>query len=252
MPGMNFLYCEDPLKDLSQSNGAIISQEIEMYEVVSGCETQNRYRVFLQSQMGLKIAFKCIESSGCCSRCCCPNDCRGLKLTINHVASAAEIVTDISRVFLRAEKPCCGGCCCFCRPHMNIKLEESKKIIGRVSEPFTCCDRDVDIYDELGNMKYRIVGNCCQIGFCCGSTAEKMVEIEFIIFKNGEEVGSIKKMNATHLGEYFSKADSYKIAFPLDATPEEKILIICAGLLIDYQNFEKESTPEENRKKEGL
>ena len=255
MPGMmgyqNFLYCEDPMKELLQSTGAIIRQDIEMFEVISGCETQNRYQVFLQSTMGLKIAFKCIESSGCCSRSCCPNDCRGLHLTINHVASAAEIVTDISKKFLIAEKPCCGGCCCFCRPHMDIIFNENKKLIGRVREPFTCCDRDAEVLDEVGNLKYRIVGSCCQMGFCCGSSAEKLIEIEFKILKNGEQVGFMKKMNSS-FGEYFSKADSYIIAFPVDATPEEKILLICAGLLIDYQNFEREETPKKNRQKQGL
>ena len=32
---------------------------------------------------------------------------------------------------------------------------------------------------QNGNLKYRIIGDCCQMGLCCGSTAEKMVEIEF-------------------------------------------------------------------------
>ena len=80
VPGMmgygpaNFQYCDDPLKELAQCTGAIIRQEIEMFEVISGCETQNRYQVFIQSPMGLKYAFQCNEKSGCCSRCCCSND----------------------------------------------------------------------------------------------------------------------------------------------------------------------------------
>ena len=30
---------------------------------------------------------------------------------------------------------------------------------------------------------------------------------------------------------------SYRIIFPIDATPEEKILIISTGLTIDYFNY---------------
>lgn len=127
----------------------------------------------------------------------------------------------------------------------------NKKFIGSVREPFTCCDKDAEINDEAGHIKYRMVGDCCQMGLCCGSSAEKLVEIEFKIMRNGEQVGIMKKMTAT-MGEYFSKADSYKIAFPVDATPEDKILLICAGLLIDYQFFERDSTPNENRKGHGI
>ena len=242
----NFIYCDDPMKELAECTGAIIRQEIEMFEVFSGCETQNRYQVFVQSRMGLKYAFKCIERSGCCARCCCSNDCRGLIMEIRHVASAAEIDTDISKIFIRAEKPCAAGCCCFCRPHMDIRLQESKQYLGRVSEPFTCCDKDAEVYDENNNLKYRIVGDCCQFGFCCGPSAEKLVEIEFKIVRNGEQVAMMKKLSSS-LGEFFTKADSYKISFPNDATPEEKMLLICAGLLIDYQYFEKDSTPEKNK-----
>ena len=251
LPYQNYNYCDDPIKELADSTGALIRQEVEMYEVISGCETQNRYLVMLQSKLGLKMAFKCIESSGCCSRCCCPNDCRGLKMAIMHIASSAEAVTDISKIFIRAEKPCCDGFLCCCRPHMNIRLEENQKNIGGVREPFTCCDKDVEIYDEKGNVNYRVIGDCCQYGFCCGASAEKMVEIEFRIMNQGQQVGSIKKANISK-GELFTKADTYKIAFPLKATPEEKMLFICAALLIDYQNFENESTPKKVRKEQRI
>ena len=245
-----FAYCEDPMKELAQSTGAIIRQEIELAEVYSGCETQNRYQVFIQSPMGLKYAFKCNERSGCCSRCCCSNSCRKLEILIRHIASAAEFDTDISRIFLRANKPCACGFLCACRPRMDITLEESKKYLGSVREPFTCCDEDAEVYDENHNLRYRLVGNCCQIGLCCGSSAKKMAEIEFIIKRNGDQVGMMKKMSSS-LGEYFTKADSYKISFPLDATPEEKLLLICAGLLIDYQYFENDSIPDKN-KRQGM
>ena len=68
----------------------------------------------------------------------------------------------------------------------------------------------------------------------------------FKILRNGQSVGIMKKLTSSY-GEYFSKADSYKITFPLDATPEDKMLLICAGLLVDYQNFEKDKTPRKNR-----
>ena len=63
-------------------------------------------------------------------------------------------------------------------------------------------------YDEEGNLKYRIVGDCVKWGFFCGSIAEKLVEIEFVIKQNGQKVGLMKKIISSY-GEYFIKADSY-------------------------------------------
>ena len=255
MPGMGygpgaFIYIEDPMLELANCTGAIIRQEVEMFEIVSGCETQNRYHVFLQSQMGLKYAFKCIERSGCCGRCCCSNERRGLKMDIRHIRSAVED-PDLAKLFVQAEKPCSLGCCCLCRPQMDIVLTDSNKYIGKIRELCTCCDNiETEIYNKSG-LKYVITGSCCQLGFCCGSSVQKIAEIEFKIKSNNQVVGAMKKLNAS-MGEYFSKADSYKIAFPLDATPEEKMLLICAGLMIDYQNFEKERVPHRNRKAAGL
>ena len=180
---INFQYCEDPMKELNQCTGAIIRQEIEMFEVYSGCETQNRYQVFIQSPMGIKYAFQCNERSGCCSRYCCSNDRRSLNIEIRHMTTGCEFDSDLAKIYSRAEKPCAMGCCCFCWPYIDVRLEKEQKYIGKVREPFTCCDRDAELYNELGELKYRIVGNCCQMGFCCGSSAEKILKLNLKLFK---------------------------------------------------------------------
>ena len=251
-PGMmgygpqNFVYIEDPMAELAQCTGAIIRQDVEMLEVITGCETQNRYNVFLQSNMGLKYAFSCRERSGCCGRNCCSNDCRTINIDIRHITSA-NIDPDIAKIFINAVKPCTCVCCCFCRPELDISLASNNEYLGTIREPCQCCDITTEIYDKTHALKYEIRGDCCQIGLCCGSSVEKIAEIQFNILRNGQNVGIMRKLSSS-MGEYFSKADSYKITFPLDATPEDKMLLICAGLLIDYENFEGDETPSNNRK----
>ena len=251
MPGMmgygpqNFVYIQDPMTELAQCTGAIIRQEVEMLEVVTGCETQNRYNVFLQSNMGLKYAFNCRERSGCCGRNCCSTDCRTINIDIRHVTSAG-VDPDLAKIFINAVKPCTCVCCCFCRPVMDIQLATGQ-YLGKIRDPCTCCDLKTEVYDKSNNFKYEIVGDCCQVGLCCGSAAEKITEIQFNILRNGQNVGIMRKLTSS-MGEFFSKADSYKITFPLDATPEDKMLLICAGLLIDYENFEGNETPSKNRR----
>ena len=140
------------------------------------------------------------------------------------ITSAAEKVTDICKVFLRAERSCCGGCLCFCRPSMNIKMEENQKFIGG-REPFTSCGQDYEIYDDAGTVIYHVKGS--------------------EILKNNEEKGAIKK-EKMQFGINSPKINTYKIRFPSDATPEAKILIICCALLMS--NFENEFSSKKNSK----
>ena len=86
------------------------------------------------------------------------------------------------------------------------------------------------------------------IGLCCRSN-EKLVEIEFVIKPNGQKNGLMKKITSSYW-EYFTKADSYKIIFPPNNIPEEKMLLIVADLLFDYQNFEQSETPQNNKRNE--
>lgn len=239
----NFVYIEDPMAELAKSTGAVIRQQIEIYEALTGCETQNRYHVFLETLEGIKYAFKCSERSDCCARCCCAPDCRPLEIIIRHVVTIDEVQKDYAKIFIHVDKPCKMGCCCFCRPYMDVRLADTGRCLGMVREPCTCCDLDSEIYDSNGNLRYRVVGDCCQIGLCCGADIEKLASVRFDIIQNGMPVGNLKKLGA-NFGEFFTKADSYHISFPAHATPEEKMLLIIDGLMIDYQYFEKDHSPD--------
>lgn len=241
----NFVFFNDPMTELANSSGAVIRQEPEILEAVTGCEMQNRYHVFLETMEGLKYAFKCNERSGSCARCCCSPTCRPLELYIRHIISLDyyQKSENFAKIFVRVDKPCEMGCCCLCRPHMDVRLADNNRLLGKIREPCTCCDYDTEIYDAIGNLKYEITGDCCQFGLCCGPDVEKLASIKFDILQNGHLVGSMKKLSSS-FGEFFTKADSYQISFPPNATPEEKMLFIISGLMIDYQFFENnDSSP---------
>lgn len=241
----NFVYIPDPMAELAASSGAVICQQVDMFQAMTGCQTQNRYHVFLQTPMGLKYAFKCSERSGCCARCCCSGECRSMQMVVRHVISLDQLEGDLAKIFLRIDKPCKMGCCCLCRPYMDIRLADNGKYLGKVRQTCTCCDEDYEIYNAKGHMKYKINGDCCQVGFCCGSSGQKMSNIYFSVLQNGVIVGEIKKLRASW-GEYFTKADSYQVTFPANATPEEKMVLIMSGLMIDYQVFENDDNVPHN------
>lgn len=55
--------------------------------------------------------------------------------------------------------------------------------------------------------------------------------------QDGQTVGTIIKDTCNDAVTFFTKADNYLINFPLNATPQDKMLLICGAILIDYLSF---------------
>ncbi len=142
-----------------------------------------------------------------------------------------------------------NACCCLERPEMIINFGGSSQLLGRIKQPFTCCDPEFLIHDNTGNIKYIVHGDFCQCGLCCANNfCGKLSEVIFNIYTFSDRnchCGSIIKKSAT-ASELVTSADSYQVNFPRDATPEEKMLLIVMGLMIDYQFFEEKASEKNN------
>ena len=249
--GLQYVYVSDPMAELALSTGVLIKQEAQFFEQITGCESPNRYYVFSQSpQAGMKLLFKCKEYSECCMRNCCPANNREFNMAIKHIATAANLDENFSTPFIDVRKPC--KCTCFCleRPEMLVRFGNQGQTLGRIKQPFTCCDPVFSTYDSTGIVKYTIHGDCCQCGLLCKNNfCGKLSEVTFNIYKGNNiasvPCGSITKKVAT-AAELVTSADSYQINFPPDANPQDKMLLIVAGLMIDYQFFEETASSNDN------
>ena len=233
-----YVYAPDPMQELISCKNVYIKQEPASLFV--SCESQNRFLVFAESvEGGAKLLFKCKENSGCCMRTFCTANNRSFNMSVKHITTSADLDENFSKTFVDILKPFKCTCFCLARPEMVVTFGEGdKQCLGIIREPFSCCDPVFAIYDEKGELKYNIHADCCQCGLifnntCCG----KLSEVLFNIFELSNPVGSIVKKRATS-NELFSTADSYQINFPSEATPTDKMLLIAAGLMIDYQYFE--------------
>jgi hypothetical protein len=73
LPGddVDFVFINDAQLALQASESAWIKQKVELLEVLTGCETKNRYNVILNFANNTSaFMFKCKEESDCCSRNC--------------------------------------------------------------------------------------------------------------------------------------------------------------------------------------
>lgn len=76
----------------------VVKQKIEWAEVVTGCETENRYNVY--DRQGNKL-FKAKERSGCCNRQCC-GSCRAFDMEVR----LKKNVNPAKPQFLHFSRPC--------------------------------------------------------------------------------------------------------------------------------------------------
>jgi hypothetical protein len=157
---------------------------------------------------------------------------------------------DYSDTFAYFDRPYKCTCYCCNRPEMTGHLKSDDKKIGRVYEPWTCCDPRHEIYNEKEELRYVIVADCCQCGLCCrGWPCGKCSEAIFTIHKPNKDgsysvenkEGQIKKMFNGCVKEMISDADNFELVFPVDATPYEKLMMIGAVLMIDYAFYESNS-----------
>ena len=64
---------------------------------------------------------------------------------------------------------------------MDVQHLDTGKFFGRIREPCTCCDPEVELYNHIGQLKYVITADCAQVGLCFGPSVQKMANIQFLI-----------------------------------------------------------------------
>jgi hypothetical protein len=223
--------------------GIFVKQKVDLMEVLTGCETENKYYVYQKKAEKVKKSgkklYKCKEKSGCYSRNCLTPVCREFKMKIENLADDEDQTEDC----LILEKPCACTYMCCNRPYINVNFVEknANEFIGKIYFPYNFCDYHFDIFDKHNVQKYTIVANCCQCGLLCGNyPCEACETVEFVIFGHDGKsvVGHLTKKNKNCLKSAISDADNFGLPFTPDMTWEDRSLLLSATLFIDYMLFE--------------
>lgn len=124
---------------------------------------------------------------------------------------------------------------------------------GKIYEPFTCCDPLFYVYNNKDELRWKIHTDYCQCGVCCRNDCGKCHEVVFPIYSGDKEVfdpneskGYVKKLFAG-LQEMISDADTFQLVFPVESTPEERLMLIGTVLMIDYRFYEDNKGNRRNR-----
>ena len=250
----------DALKEISESQEVVIEQKIELLEILSGCETPNRYNVYLLDREKVKkFLFKCKEESNWFCRNCCPSDLRSFTMSMIHILSTNKKGKHNKKTLLNLNRPFLCSCLCLARPiikaylhvesdvenHENPSLESINKgkIMGSITDKFAIGPL-FHVYDPNGEVRWKIYGDYCQCGFCCRETSlGKCYEVDFWIYDADADINRSKPVGNIHkvfkgLSELITDSDAFILTFPKKATPMERLILIAAVILIDYRFYE--------------
>jgi len=227
---------------LATRDGIFVKQKFDLAEMLTGCDQNNTYQVFPLSKDGEKKGkslFKAKEKSGFCAKQCMAPDCKPFSLKINLQDDTEELDNE---PFLFLNRECKCTMYCFNRPELTVRYVEDGKdeYVGKIKDPWTCCNVVNEIYDKDNNLKYIIDGSCMQIGMHCKGPLECCETIDFDIkTPSGEVVSTLQKRSPGCAKAMLSEADNFAVHFPANATKEDKALIMCCVLFLDFRYFEE-------------
>ncbi|KAL2804493.1 phospholipid scramblase 1 isoform 2, partial [Daubentonia madagascariensis] len=208
------LNCPPGLEYLSQIDQLLIHQQIELLEVLTGFETNNKYEI--KNSLGQRVYFAVEDTDFCTRNCCGPSRPFTLRILDN---MGKEVIT--------LERPLrCSSCCCPCCLQ-EIEIQAPPGVpVGYVTQTWHPCLPKFTIQNEKREDVLKITGPCI-VCSCCA-------DIDFEIKSLDEQilVGKISKQWTGILREAFTDADNFGIQFPLDLDVKMKAVMMGACFLI--------------------
>eukprot|EP01029_Cantina_marsupialis_P017215 TRINITY_DN3863_c0_g2_i1.p1 TRINITY_DN3863_c0_g2~~TRINITY_DN3863_c0_g2_i1.p1 ORF type:complete len:348 (-),score=43.58 TRINITY_DN3863_c0_g2_i1:750-1793(-) len=236
----------DPMDLLAGHDRIHIIQTADLFELFTGFETCNKYRVFDEHKKHNLFFAK--EVSDCCVRQMCTAK-RPFQLAVmKYDPLDPEYHKNSDNAFMTFQCPFRLSFFKWNRARMYIKSgnpaeTESSSPIGSVLSPFKWCNIAYSIVDENQKPIYFITGDRFQPSICCRCPCDPFKNVEFEIrnVENTETVGLISKRWNGCGKEFCTDSDDFTIDFPRDATPKQKMFIFAAVILLDFMHFECET-----------
>ena len=236
------------MKGLERAKSVFLKQTIEWVEMMAGYETPNRYQVYYKNPEDEKytMLFACKEMSSYWVRNCCSGEYRSYILNMKHIQTFRRNDDFTKDIYAVLNRDYALPLCCLCRNDLSGSFGNSEgQKFGKVTSPYSLCDPVFKVVNSSGKVAFSLTSDCCKCGFLCRGCCGLFEPVTFLIFAGDTfdskqvnmAVGRIIK-NAMGI-QSLSDEDNFELFFPLEATPEEKLLLISAALLIDYVYFEE-------------
>jgi len=232
---------QDLSKKLTGMQGAFVKQKIDLLQVLTGCQRNNKFEVYdmQNGERTGKAQFIWREQSGCYSRMCLPGDCRPLDMYVDNI----QYGNQQDQVVLHINRPCKCTFYCFNRQEMQLSWIENgqQKYLGKIVDPWTLCNFVFKIYDEEDKEIYHVEASCCQLGFQCkGCPYDACQKIIFNIKEPNTDnvLGQLVKTGRGYCVNMLDWGfDNFKIDFPKGSNWKQRALLITCAVFVDFMLF---------------
>ena len=233
---------------LQSMPGILIKQKFNKWNALCGWEQQNRYFVYglgddEKHKKGSKM-FKCYEKSPCFQRQVCAPDCRTFNMEVKHKDYQDEGFNNSNFLLFEREFKC--SCFCLERPVLKVHSTEggTAGYLGKVINPFKCCELICEIYDNQDSLRYKINASCCQCGIICEGPCFQSASLD-IQDDQGNICGSFKRIPSSIAQNCFTTQANFAVKFPPQSTPGDRALFIGAAIMLDFSYFEKKQQQQQ-------
>ncbi|XP_043852798.1 phospholipid scramblase 4-like [Dromiciops gliroides] len=218
--------CPPGLEYLLQLDKIMVHQQIEVLELMTRFESNNRYEV--KNSMG-QMVYMVVEDTDDITR----NAYSSLRPFV------IRVIDCMSREIMRLQRPFRCTCCCFCCSCAMQELEVQSPpgvCLGYIIQYWGFCKTRFRIENEKKEHILNIDGPC--VPDICGS--DTVYQVKSL---DGKDIGRICRQWPGFLRASIADVDNFEITFPLDLSITMKAMIFAGCFLIDFMFFESRPQP---------
>jgi hypothetical protein len=197
-----------------------------------------------RKEYGAYHFFNTKETSPPCSHNCCANQARQIDINLFNIILEPEERRRKIQKFVSLKKGCrCAfSCLCACCTRPTFYVDTPIGNLGKIIEKRTICDPIIEIRDINDDVIYVISTTGSNCGYCCRDQCcdnRKCASCEFIIYDGSMQYkyGTINKDHKSGK-RMMPDYDQLKVVFPPNISCQDKILIVCSALVLEYLYFQ--------------
>lgn len=249
LPGSFDKYNGGFLSDiLEESRGLFIRQRTDWLQALTGCTQETHFAVQNIDATYGAVMLRCSEKSDFCARQCLSGSCRPFKVYVTNCFDGTTAM-EIEREFT---------CTCFCagRPFANIYVFDDagqRLQIGRISQPFTCCDYSFQISDHQNQQVYTLRTPLCQKALVCQCPCDECQIVEFdVIDKEGVKVTNLLKTGKGCVKNAMTNSDNFAVRYVEKMPWNHRALLLASVIFLDFRMFEDKNRNRQNNGVNGF